>query len=115
MKKTIIVAIAWTAALSAQQHPAMPPGMTHEEHQAQMKKDAELKERGAAAMGLNQDAAAHRFRLFKDGGAIEVDASDTADQERAMPFAHTSVRSRSISAPVGSRRRSPRTASSHRE
>lgn len=52
----------------------MPAGMTHEEHLAQMKKDAELKARGAAAMGFDQDAARHHFLLFGDGGAIDVQA-----------------------------------------
>jgi hypothetical protein len=56
------------------QHPQMPPGMTHEEHLAQMKKDADLKARGAAAMGFEQDAAEHHFLLYEDGGAIEVTA-----------------------------------------
>ena len=59
---------------AAAQHSAMPAGMTHEEHQAQMKKDAELKRRGAAAMGFDQDATTHHFRLREDGGAIEVEA-----------------------------------------
>jgi hypothetical protein len=77
--KGMIVAIAWTAAVSAQQHPSMPAGMTHEEHQALMKQDADLKRRGAVAMGFDQDAATHHFRLLPDGGAIEVEANDTGD------------------------------------
>jgi hypothetical protein len=61
------------------QHPAMPPGMTHEEHLAQMQKDADLKKRGAEAMDFDQDKTAHHFRLSKAGGAIEVVAKDPAD------------------------------------
>jgi hypothetical protein len=61
------------------QHPAMPPGMTHEEHLAQMEKDAELKMRGADTMGFDQDKTAHHFRLYKTGGAIEVVSDDPAD------------------------------------
>jgi len=61
------------------QHPAMPPGMTHEEHLAQMQKDAELKQRGADAMGFDQDKTAHHFRLYRTGGAIEVVTKDPAD------------------------------------
>jgi hypothetical protein len=68
-----------TAATSSAQHPAMPPGMTHQEHQAQMQKDAELKKRGAAAMGFDQDKTTHHFRLLLEGGAIEVVANDPAD------------------------------------
>jgi hypothetical protein len=62
------------------QHPAMPPGMTHEEHLAQMQKDAELNKRGAEAMGFDQDKTTHHFRLSKTGGAIEVSAKDPADE-----------------------------------
>jgi hypothetical protein len=78
-----IVAVAFilvgtTVGILAQ-HPAMPPGMTHEEHLAQMQKDAELKKRGAEAMGFDQDKTAHHFRLSKTGGAIEVIANDPSD------------------------------------
>jgi hypothetical protein len=69
-----------TAALAAAgQHPAMPPGMTHEEHLAQMQKDAALKQRGALAMGFDQDAAAHHFVLTPDGGNIEIAARKAGD------------------------------------
>lgn len=61
------------------QHPAMPPGMTHEEHQAQMKKDAELKARGAAAMGFDQNTTTHHFILTGEGGRIEVGVNDPSD------------------------------------
>ena len=37
-----------------QDHPSMPPGMSHEEHMKQMSKDAEMKRRGDAAMGFDQ-------------------------------------------------------------
>jgi hypothetical protein len=59
----------------------MPTGMTHEEHMAQMQKDAELNKRGAAAMGFDQDKTTHHFRLSDTGGAIEVGANDPADLE----------------------------------
>lgn len=70
----------------AAQHPQMPAGMTHEEHLAQMKKDAALKARGAAAMGFDQNAAEHHFVLLDSGGAIEVNAirSDDAATRQAV-------------------------------
>src|SRR5476651_10110 len=71
-------------SLASAQHPAMPAGMTHEEHLAQMKKDAEMKEHGAEAMGFDQDTTTHHFRLTKSGGAIEVGtnaAGDTAGRD----------------------------------
>ena len=57
----------------------MPPGMTHEQHLAQMQKDAELKKRGAAAMGFDQDATTHHFLLKADGGVIEVGVNESSD------------------------------------
>jgi hypothetical protein len=66
------------AALVAQ-HPQMPPGMTHEEHLAQIKKDAEVKRRGAVAMGFDQDKTSHHFLLTADGGAIEVGVNEPSD------------------------------------
>ncbi len=45
----------------------------HEKHMA------ELKERGGRAMGFDQDKTTHRFRLMRDGGAIEAEANDVND------------------------------------
>jgi hypothetical protein len=58
----------------------MPAGMTHEEHMAQMKKEAEMKQHGQMAMGFDQDKATHHFTLTDNGGAIAVSANDAADQ-----------------------------------
>jgi hypothetical protein len=74
------VVLACTTAAALAQHPAMPPGMSHEEHQEQMRKDAELKKRGAVAMGFDQDKTTHQFKLYETGGAIEVAANDAADE-----------------------------------
>jgi hypothetical protein len=59
----------------------MPPGMTHEQHLAQMQKDAELKTRGTAAMGFDQDKTTHHFLLATNGGSIEVGVKDASDAE----------------------------------
>lgn len=61
------------------QHPGMPAGMTHEQHMKQMQKDAELKKRGAIAMGFDQDKTTHHFRATPAGGSIEVGVKDAAD------------------------------------
>jgi hypothetical protein len=71
---------AFTAPAMLAQHSEMPPGMTHEEHLAQMQREGELKTRGKAAMGFDQDRTTHHFRLNGTGGAIEVAASDVADE-----------------------------------
>jgi hypothetical protein len=57
----------------------MPAGMTHAEHQAQMEKDRDLKTRGAAAMGFDQETTTHHFRLLASGGSIEVVTNDATD------------------------------------
>lgn len=70
--------------LTAAQHPQMPAGMTHEEHLTRLQKDADVRKRGALAMGFDQDATAHHFMLTADGGAIDVavhDARDGASRE----------------------------------
>jgi hypothetical protein len=63
----------------ALQPPTMPAGMSHEQHLKQMEKDAALKERGAIAMGFDQDKTAHHFRTSVTGGSIEVEAKDPVD------------------------------------
>lgn len=74
----VTLTLLFARAMSAQ-HPQMPAGMSHEAHLAQMKKDADLKTRGTAAMGFDQDAAEHHFVLLDDGGAIEVGAAAAGD------------------------------------
>ena len=71
-----VVILVSTSVPSAQ---SMTAGKTHKEHQHQMQKEADLKKHGQAAMGFDQDAAAHHFRLYADGGAIEVEAKLPAD------------------------------------
>jgi hypothetical protein len=76
----LLACLPFVSVVAAQQHPTMPAGMTHEEHMAQMKKDAEMKQHGAMAMGFDQDKATHHFTLTANGGAIAVGANDPADQ-----------------------------------
>jgi hypothetical protein len=42
---------------------------------------AGVDQRGDHAMGFSHEKTTHHFRLFKDGGAIEVTANDPADVE----------------------------------
>ena len=59
--------IMMASAAPAQQKPA--PAASPEDHSAMMK-------RGDQAMGFSREKTTHHFRLFKDGGAIEVVAND---------------------------------------
>ena len=74
-----LVVCGLPAIALAQDHPKMPAGMTHEQHQAQMKKEADLKEHGQMAMGFDQDKATHHFTLTPKGGTIAVTTNDASD------------------------------------
>lgn len=39
-----------------------------------------MKQRGAAAMGFDQDRATHHFLLARDGGTIRVEAANISDR-----------------------------------
>lgn len=81
-------AVLFVVRAAAAQHP-MPPGMTHEQHLAQMKKDAELKRRGDLSMGLDQDKTTHHFHLTAQGGTIEISTRDDGDEtSRSQIRAH---------------------------
>ncbi len=68
------------ALAASAQHPGMKPGMTHEQHLAQIQKEAEMKRRGADAMGFDQEKTTHHFHLTANGGLISV-AANSADDE----------------------------------
>lgn len=82
MKRLCLLLLLFTPAAAYAQH-SMPPGMSHEEHLKQMKKDEELKTRGHAAMGFNQDSSTHHFLLQKHGGAIVVTSTGEVDAVRS--------------------------------
>ena len=71
-----LIWLTTAALLLTVQHPAMPKGMSHEEHLKQMEKDEALKKRGAKAMGFDQDATTPHYRLTPTGGEIEVTVHD---------------------------------------
>lgn len=50
-------------------------GMNHDAHMAQ------VNGRGDQAMGFSHTRTTHHFRLYTDGGAIEVTANDAGDAE----------------------------------
>jgi hypothetical protein len=57
---------------------------TQHDHAARQHDHAALDARGTAAMGFDQQRTTHHFKLFADGGAVEVaakDAEDTASRE----------------------------------
>ena len=80
-----IFAAAALGTLALAQHSSipdsMPAGMSHEEHMKQMSKDAEMKKRGDAAMGFDQNKVSHHFHLTQTGGSIEVSVNQSADAD----------------------------------
>jgi hypothetical protein len=66
----LALGMAIALAVHAQQKPT--PTAPTEDHSAMMK-------RGDQAMGFSHEKTTHHFRLFKDGGAIEVAANDLKD------------------------------------
>jgi hypothetical protein len=81
-KGVVVAAIAvayWFAGSTVAQKHQMPSGMSHEEHLAQLKREAEMKQRGNVAMGFDQDITTHHFYLANNGGVIQVESNDPAD------------------------------------
>ena len=89
MKYRFIVTIALVSSLAAlanAQQSSAPAAMEscplHAQHQAEKEQAAHLAQvnrRGAVAMGFSQTKTTHHFRLYADGGAIEVTAKRAND------------------------------------
>ena len=80
MKTLIAFLIFGVLQLAAQDMQSCPM------HKEQMKKEvaqhqADVEKHGDEAMGFPHDKATHHFRLYSDGGAIEVTVNDTKDSE----------------------------------
>lgn len=72
MRTMNVLVLATLIALSAEAQQKSAPTSAPEDHCAMMK-------RGDQAMGFAHEKTTHHFRLFKDGGAIEVSANDPKD------------------------------------
>jgi len=72
MRTMRVLVVATVMALSAQAQQKSAPTAAPEDHCAMMK-------RGDQAMGFSHEKTTHHFRLFEDGGAIEVSANDPKD------------------------------------
>ena len=76
-----LIAVVTAVLLLGSQHPQMPAGMSHEEHLKQLQKEADLRTRGGEAMGFDQDATTHHFKLTPTGGSIEVTVNRSGDDK----------------------------------
>jgi hypothetical protein len=79
LTRALVVIASLSTPAARAQHAEVPPGLTHEEHLTQLQKEADLKKRGAAAMGFDQDKALHHFLLTTEGGVIQVEVQDRSD------------------------------------
>ena len=67
------VNLVWVVLLVSSLCLAQHDPQSHQQHMADVKKH------GAEAMGFDQDKTTHHFRLYKDGGAVEVQANEPSD------------------------------------
>lgn len=73
-----------------------------------------VEQRGDQMMGFSHDKTTHHFRIYADGGAIEVTANDPNDTESRDKFACTYPISPACSRLVTSKRRCSSMTTSHR-
>ena len=72
MKETAVVLAILTIGLAVSAQQTKPEERKDEPH-------AGVETRGDQAMGFSHEKTTHHFRLYKDGGAIEVAANDAKD------------------------------------
>lgn len=77
--KIVIALLAWGLQLSAQDIQSCPMHKEHIKGASQHK--AEVDKHGDEAMGFPHGKTTHHFRLYSDGGAIEVIVNDIKDSQ----------------------------------
>jgi len=81
MKAVIAIFLLYGLQLAAQDMQSCPMDKVHASAASQHQADVE--KHGDEAMGFPHDKTTHHFRLYSDGGAIEVTANDSKDSENA--------------------------------
>lgn len=82
MKTLLAFLLTCVLQLGAQDMQSCP---MHKEHaNAGSHHQAAVEKHGDEAMGFPHDKTTHHFRLYPDGGAIEVAANDTKDSENTQ-------------------------------
>jgi hypothetical protein len=82
MKTVIALLLSCGLQLGAQDMPSCP--MHKEQANQSSQHQAEVDQHGDEAMGFPHDKTTHHFRLYADGGAIEVTANDSKDLENSQ-------------------------------
>jgi hypothetical protein len=79
MKILITILLFGGLRLAAQDMQSCP---MHQEHmKAASQHQADVEKHGDEAMGFSHEKTTHHFRLYSDGGAIEVTADDSKDTQ----------------------------------
>jgi hypothetical protein len=79
MRLAIAIVLLGVMQLAAQDMQSCP---MHKEHMKEASQhQADVEKHGDEAMGFPHDKTTHHFRLYPDGGAIEVTANDTNDTQ----------------------------------
>jgi hypothetical protein len=79
MKTAIAVLLLCALQLAAQGMQSCP---MHKEHmKSASQHQADVEKHGDQAMGFPHDKTTHHFRLYSDGGAIEVTVNDSKDSQ----------------------------------
>ncbi|HXL22114.1 MAG TPA: hypothetical protein VOA78_06600 [Candidatus Dormibacteraeota bacterium] len=73
-----LLVVGWAGGTAAQEKPASSAQEPDKASQDE-KHHHDVAERGDRVMGFSHDKATHHFRLYADGGAIEVGANDAKD------------------------------------
>jgi len=79
MKTVIAFLILGALHLAAQDMQSCPMHKEHMKEAAQ--RQADVEKHGDEAMGFPHDKTTHHFRLYSDGGAIEVTVNDNKDSQ----------------------------------
>lgn len=79
--KTIVAFLLLCVLSAISQNTAQDPNSCpmHKEHMQAAKHQADVEKHGDQAMGFLHDKTTHHFRLYADGGAIEVTVNDKSD------------------------------------
>jgi len=82
MKTIIAFLLVGGLQLAAQDIQSCP---MHKEHMKEASQhQADVEKHGDEAMGFSHDKTTHHFRLYPDGGAIEVTVNDSIDSENTQ-------------------------------
>ncbi len=79
MKTLVALLLFCGLPVAAQDMQSCPMHKSHKKDASQHQ--AEVEKHGDAAMGFPHDRTTHRFRLYSDGGVIEVTVNNSKDSE----------------------------------